>query len=110
MPAHSRLLPLLISAAFTMESLDSTLIATPLPLIARDLGVEPVQAKAALTSYFLAIAALIPLSNWLSDRFGPRLIFTASIAVFTMGSLLSRLPPPLACLSRQGSCKGRGPP
>ncbi len=45
MPPHSRLLPLLISAAFTMESLDSTLIATPLPLIARDLGVEPVRPR-----------------------------------------------------------------
>jgi len=93
-----------------METLDGTLIATPLPLIARDLGVQPVQAKAALTSYFLAIAALVPLSNWLSDRFGPRLIFTTSIVVFTVGSLLSAIAPPLACSSRQGSCKGRGAP
>ena len=107
-PPHSRLLPLLISAAFTMESLDSTLIATPLPLIARDLGVEPVQAKAALTSYFLAIAALIPLSNWLSDRFGPRLIFTASIAVFTMGSLLSAIAPTLGVLVAARLLQGAG--
>ena len=104
--AHNRLLPLLISAAFTMEALDSTLIATPLPLIARDLGVEPVQAKAALTSYFLAIAALIPLSNWLSDRFGPRLIFTTSIAVFTLGSLLSACPHPWH--ARRGKAPARG--
>jgi hypothetical protein len=55
--AHSRLLPLLISAAFTMETLDGTLIATPLPLIARDLGVDAVQAKSALTSSFLTTAA-----------------------------------------------------
>jgi len=31
-----------------MESLDSTLISTPLPMIARDLGVDAVQAKSAL--------------------------------------------------------------
>ena len=108
MPPHSRLLPLLISAAFTMELLDGALIATPLPLIARDLGVEPVQAKAALTSYFLAIAALVPLSNWLSDRFGPRLIFTASIAVFAMGSLLCAFAPSLGVLVAARLLQGAG--
>ncbi len=108
MPPHRRLLPLLISAAFTMDSLDSMLIATPLPLIARDLGVEPVEAKAALTSYFLAIAALIPLSNWLSDRFGPRLIFTTSITVFTVGSLLSAIAPTLGVLVAARLLQGAG--
>jgi EmrB/QacA subfamily drug resistance transporter len=107
-PAPNRLLPFLISAAFAMESLDGTLIATPLPLIARDLGVEPVEAKAALTSYFLAIAALIPLSNWLSDRFGPRLVVTASIAVFTMGSLLSAIAPTLGVLVAARLLQGAG--
>jgi len=107
-PPHSRLLPLLISAAFTMESLDGTLIATPLPLIARDLGVEPVEAKAALTSYFLAIAALVPVSNWLSDRFGPRLIFTVSIAVFAMGSLLCAMAPTLGVLVAARVLQGAG--
>jgi hypothetical protein len=33
-----------------METLDSAMIAPPLPLIARDLGVNPVQAKGARRS------------------------------------------------------------
>lgn len=108
MPAHKRLLPLLISATFMMESLDSTLISTPLPLIARDLGVDPVQAKSALTSYFLATAALIPLSNWLSDRFGPRCIFTAAIVMFTLGSLLCAIAPTLGALVGARLLQGAG--
>ena len=108
MPAHNRLLPILISATFMMESLDSTMISTPLPMIARDLGVDPVQAKAALTSYFLATAALIPLSNWLSDRFGPRRIFTAAITLFTLGSLLCVIAPTLGVLVAARLLQGAG--
>jgi EmrB/QacA subfamily drug resistance transporter len=107
-PAHNRLLPLLISATFMMESLDSTMISTPLPMIARDLGVDPIQAKAALTSYFLATAALIPLSNWLSDRFGPRRIFTAAITVFTLGSLLCAIAPTLGVFVAARLLQGAG--
>lgn len=88
MAGRSFWLLFLVSGTFAMETLDSAMISTPLPLIARDLGVDPVQAKSALTSYFLVIAALIPLCNWLSDRLGPRLVFTAAIAVFLLGSLL----------------------
>ena len=91
-----------------METLDSAMISTPLPMIARDLGVDPVQAKSALTSYFLVIAALIPLSNWLSDRFGPRLVFTAAIAVFLVGSLLCAVSPTLTVFVAARVLQGAG--
>ena len=89
---------LLISGTFMMETLDSAMIATPLPLIARDLGVDPVQAKSALTSFFLAVAALIPLANWLSDRLGPRRVFTTALATYTLGSLLCAASPTLGVM------------
>ena len=98
MAGRNLLLLLLISGTFMMETLDSAMIATPLPLIARDLGVDPVQAKSALTSYFLAVAALIPLANWLSDRFGPRRVFTAALATFTLGSVLCAASPTLGAI------------
>jgi len=108
MAGRSFWLPFLVSGTFTMETLDSAMISTPLPLIARDLGVDPVQAKSALTSYFLAIATLIPLSNWLSDRFGPRLVFTAAIAIFLLGSLLCAASPTLSTLVAARILQGVG--
>ena len=84
------------------------MIATPLPLIARGLGIDPLQAKGALTAYFLAVAALLPLSNWLSDRFGPRRVFTAAIAVFLLGSLLCAISSTLAMFVAAGVVQGAG--
>lgn len=108
MAGRSFWLLLLVSGTFAMETLDSAMISTPLPLIARDLGVDPVQAKSALTSYFLVIAALIPLSNWLSDRFGPRLVFTVAIAVFLVGSLLCAVSTTLPMLVAARILQGAG--
>src|SRR5690606_16087255 len=67
--------------------MDSTAITTSLPVIAVDLGVEPVSLKLALTTYMLALAVFIPVSGWVADRFGARPTFMAAIAVFLLGSL-----------------------
>ena len=45
------LLPLIIACALFMENMDSTVIATSLPVIAQDLGVNPISLKLALTAY-----------------------------------------------------------
>jgi EmrB/QacA subfamily drug resistance transporter len=108
MAGRRSLLLLLVSGTFMMDTLDSAMISTPLPLIARDLGVDPLQAKSALTAYFLAVAALLPLSNWLSDRFGPRRVFTASIAVYLLGSLLCAISPTLTMLVAARVLQGVG--
>jgi EmrB/QacA subfamily drug resistance transporter len=108
MAGRSSWLPLLVSVTFMMDTLDSAMISTPLPLIARDLGVDPLQAKGALTSYFLAVATLLPLSNWLSDRLGPRRVFTAAIAVFLLGSLLCAISSTLTVLVAARVLQGAG--
>lgn len=108
MAGRRSLLVLLVSGTFMMDTLDSAMISTPLPLIARDLGVDPVQAKGALTAYFLAVAALLPISNWLSDRFGPRRVFTAAIAIYLLGSLLCSVSPTLTMLVSARIIQGAG--
>ncbi len=82
-----RLLPLIVACALFIENMDSTVISTSLPAIARDLGTEPVALKLALTAYLLALAVFIPVSGWVADRFGARHTFTIAIAVFLAGSL-----------------------
>ncbi|WP_457092528.1 DHA2 family efflux MFS transporter permease subunit [Microvirga sp. P5_D2] len=84
---QSRLLPLIIATALFMENTDSTVISTSLPMIAQDLGTDPIALKLALTSYLVSLAIFIPVSGWMADRFGARTIFTAAIGVFMAGSL-----------------------
>ncbi|MFC3532365.1 DHA2 family efflux MFS transporter permease subunit [Vogesella facilis] len=86
--SRSMLTPLIIATALFMENMDATVIATSLPAIAVDLGVDPIALKLALTSYLVSLAVFIPLSGWMADRFGARRIFRAAIVVFSAGSLL----------------------
>jgi EmrB/QacA subfamily drug resistance transporter len=84
---HRRLVPLIIATALFMENTDSTVIATSLPVIAQDLGVDPISLKLALTSYLVSLAVFIPVSGWMADRFGSRTVFRAALGVFMVGSL-----------------------
>jgi EmrB/QacA subfamily drug resistance transporter len=78
---------LTVACALFMENLDSTVIATSLPAIAKDLHEDPISLKLALTSYLVSLAIFIPASGWAADRFGARTIFRAAILVFTLGSI-----------------------
>jgi EmrB/QacA subfamily drug resistance transporter len=83
----SRGLALLVAGAFFMEILDATVIAPAAPHIAADLHVPAVTVNVAITAYVLTLAVLIPISGWLTDRFGARRIFVAAVAVFTLASV-----------------------
>jgi EmrB/QacA subfamily drug resistance transporter len=89
--APRRLLPWLVAVAFFMQALDTTILNTAVPSIAHALGVAPLSMKSVLASYTLSLAVFIPISGWMANRFGTRLIFTWAIAIFTLGSLLCGL-------------------
>src|SRR3954469_2038525 len=85
---RTRLTAMIVACAMFMQNLDSTVIATALPTMAKAFGAEPVHMNVALTSYLLSLAVFIPASGWIADRFGARTVFRAAIAVFTVGSVL----------------------
>src|SRR5579883_2822944 len=82
-----RAAPLIVAVSLFMENMDSTVIATSLPAIARDIGTNPLALKLAVTSYLLSLAICIPASGWTADRFGARNIFRMAIVVFIVGSI-----------------------
>jgi EmrB/QacA subfamily drug resistance transporter len=84
---YDRVVPLIVAVALFMENMDSTVIATSLPAIARALGTNPLALKLAVTSYLLALAICIPASGWTADRFGARNVFRLAIGVFVIGSI-----------------------
>jgi EmrB/QacA subfamily drug resistance transporter len=83
-----RLTALIVASALFMQNLDSTVIATALPTMARSFGAAPMHMSVALTAYLLSLAVFIPASGWIADRFGTRTVFRAAIIVFTVGSVL----------------------
>ncbi len=84
----NRPLALLVAGTFFMENLDGTIIATAAPAMAADLGVGAVDINVAITAYLVTIAVGIPVSGWLTDRFGGRRILLSAIATFTVASVL----------------------
>src|ERR1700734_3558666 len=84
-------LPYIVAATFFMEYLDTTIIATALPQMARSFGVGPNAVSLGVTAYMLALAVFIPVSGWIADRFGSRTIYAGAIIVFTLASVLCGL-------------------
>lgn len=77
----------LVATGFFMQTLDSTIVDTALPAMARSLGESPLRMQSVVIAYSLTMAMLISASGWLADRFGTRRIFQTAIVVFTLGSL-----------------------
>src|ERR1700684_1395499 len=105
-PSVKRMLPWLVAVAFFMESLDTTILNTAVPVISKALGVTVLSMKSVLASYTLSLAVFIPISGWMADRFGTRRVFASAIGLFTLGSFLcgltSNIPLLVACRILQG--------
>jgi EmrB/QacA subfamily drug resistance transporter len=86
-----QILPWLVAVAFFMESLDTTILNTAVPVISKALGVTVLSMKSVLASYTLSLAVFIPISGWMADRFGTRRVFASAIGIFTLGSFLCGL-------------------
>jgi EmrB/QacA subfamily drug resistance transporter len=107
--ATRRILPWLVAVAFFMESLDTTILNTAVPIVAKAIGTSPLSMKAVMASYTLSLAVFIPVSGWVADRFGTRRVFACAIGIFTLGSclcgLMSNIHLLVACRVLQG-CGG----
>jgi EmrB/QacA subfamily drug resistance transporter len=88
-----RYLPWIVATALFMEQLDSTIVNTGIPAMAASLGVTPLSLKAVATSYLLSLAVCIPVSGWLSERFGSRRVFLFALSMFTLSSILCGIAP-----------------
>jgi EmrB/QacA subfamily drug resistance transporter len=99
---------LIIASALFMEQLDSTVLATALPTMARYFDVSPSHMSVALTSYILSLAVLIPASGHVADRFGARTVFSTAIVVFTLSSILCARAPTLPLLVAARLLQGAG--
>lgn len=84
-------LALLVAGTFFMENLDATVITPAIPAMASSFSVQPVALNTGVSAYMLTLGVFIPISGWVAERFGPRLVFSLAIALFTIASLLCGL-------------------
>lgn len=86
-----KVLPLILATAIFMQMLDSTILNTSLPSIAKDLQESPLNMQNAIISYVLTLAVFMPASGFLADRFGTKKVFIFSLVLFSLGSLFCAL-------------------
>jgi EmrB/QacA subfamily drug resistance transporter len=86
-----KLLPIILATAIFMQMLDSTILNTSLPAIAKDLNESPLNMQNAIISYVLTLAVFMPVSGFLSDKFGTKRVFILAVILFGAGSLLCSL-------------------
>ena len=89
---------LALSAATFMNVLDTSIANVSLPAIAGDLGVSPTQGTWVITSFAVANAISVPLTGWLSQRFGQVRLFVLSVVLFVLASVLCGLAPTMPLL------------
>src|SRR2546425_10253729 len=87
-----------LSLATFMNVLDTSIANVSLPAIAGDLGVSPNQGTWVITSFGVANAIAVPLTGWLSQRFGQVRLFMASVILFVITSWLCGLAPNMTTL------------
>ncbi|WP_255988321.1 DHA2 family efflux MFS transporter permease subunit [Chitinolyticbacter albus] len=86
--AKLALLTLAVASATFMEVLDTTIVNVSVSHISGDLAVSATQGTWAISSYGLAAAIAVPLTGWLAKRFGEVRMFTLSVLLFTIMSVL----------------------
>jgi DHA2 family multidrug resistance protein len=88
---HRGLITISIMLATIMQVLDTTIANVALPSMMGDLGASRDTINWVLTSYIVAAAIMTPVTGWLSDRFGRKEFFLASVVGFVIFSMLCGL-------------------
>ena len=97
-----------MTLATFMEVLDTSIANVALPHIAGSLGASQDEATWVLTSYLVSSAVILPISGWLSNRFGRKRFYMTCVVLFTVCSLLCGLAPTLPLLIFARMLQGLG--
>ncbi|WP_379127135.1 DHA2 family efflux MFS transporter permease subunit [Paenibacillus sp. sgz500958] len=81
--------PLLaIIVGMIMVILDSTVVNVAVPELQKYFGTDLKTVQWTITGYTLALAAVIPLAGYMTDRFGAKQVFVTTVSMFVLGSML----------------------
>jgi EmrB/QacA subfamily drug resistance transporter len=74
-----------------MSILDTTIVNVALRTLSRELHASLDTVQWVATGYLLALATVIPLTGWASERFGSKAVWMWSVALFGLGSIMCGL-------------------
>lgn len=83
---HPPLLAIIVG--MIMVILDGTVVNVAVPKLVDYFASDLKTIQWAITGYTLALAAVIPLAGWMTDRFGSKQVFLATLTMFILGSML----------------------
>src|SRR6476620_12632904 len=98
----------LVAGCFFMEFLDGTIVITAVPQIGESLGVTSSAAGLVISAYLVTVGMFIPLSSWMTLRYGYRRVFLSAIVIFTLASLGCALSQSLGMLIAMRMLQGVG--
>jgi DHA2 family multidrug resistance protein len=87
-----------LALATFMNVLDVSIANVSIPAISGELGVSPDQGTWIITSFAAANGVSLPLTGWLTQRYGQVRLFVASTLLFVAASLLCGLAPSMSLL------------
>jgi len=85
------LVSIVVVLGAVMSILDTTVVNVAINTLARDFDTSLSTIQWVATGYTLALATVIPLTGWASERFGTKRLYLMSITLFVAGSILSGL-------------------
>src|SRR4051794_36114380 len=77
-----------VTVGMIMSILDTTIVNVALETLSRQLDATLSTIQWVSTGYMLALAIVIPLTGWMSERFGAKQVWMTSVALFGLGSVL----------------------
>ena len=86
--AKRRLITVFALTGAFMTQLDATIANVALPHMQASTSASREQIAWVLTSYLIMAAIFTPLSGWLAERFGRKLVMVGSLIGFTLASML----------------------
>ena len=78
----------IIASGSLASILSSTVVNVAVPTLEKVLGASLLEVQWLSTGYLLGLAAVIPISGWVSDRVGTKLTYLSTLAVFLLASFL----------------------
>src|SRR6478609_9071302 len=87
-----------LAIATFMNVLDTSIANVSIPAISGDMGVSPNQGTWVITSFAVSNAISVPLTGWLTQRFGQVHLFVGSVLLFVIASLLCGMAPSIELL------------
>lgn len=95
-------------AANFMAIMDTTIVNVALPALGRDFGVDTSDLSSVNIGYLVAMAVFIPVSGWLTGRFGTRRTALSALLLFTVASGLCATAGSLSALTGYRVLQGVG--